>query len=73
MNGKATEAPDKRFVGGAVPPTCTTSCGCVFCDIGLVPIKLRRQYVHHVRKYGKFIICPVQGIKLMSQDIKPGS
>mgnify|MGYP003653726715 CR=1 FL=1 len=52
MNGEATEAPDKRFGAGALPATSTTSCGCVFCDLGLEPVKLRRQYVHYSRRFG---------------------
>jgi len=39
------------------------SCGCVFCDIGLKPTKLRRQYVHHIKREGRFVICKVNGIK----------
>lgn len=55
MNGKVTAAPDKRVVGGAVPPTRTNDTGCFYCDLGDKPIKLRRQYIHH--RNHRIIIC----------------
>jgi len=39
------------------------SCGCVFCDLGLEPVKLRRRWVHHIPKEGKLIACPVRNLK----------
>lgn len=55
MNGEATGAPDKRVVGGAVPPTCTNSTGCWCCDAGESPVRLKRQKVHYINR--KIIVC----------------
>lgn len=43
----------------------TPSCGCVFCDLGLRPTKMRggRQYIHYIRKEGKRVVCPIKGIR----------
>lgn len=38
----------------------TPSSGCIFCDIGLEPTKMKRQYVHYIRKEGKIIVCPLR-------------
>lgn len=45
------------------------SCGCVFCDIGLKPVKLRRQYVHYDRRYG-IAVCHARELQPMSDDSK---
>lgn len=37
------------------------SSGCIFCDVGLKPTKMKRQYIHNIK--GRNIICPLQGIK----------
>ena len=46
------------------PVRAVKSTGCVFCDLNLEPIKLRRQWVHH--RPGRLIVCPVR-------NLKPGS
>lgn len=52
----------------------TPSCGCIFCDINIPVIKMRRQYIHRVDKGGwKTVVCPIQGIKPMSEGSKSGS
>lgn len=35
--------------------------GCLFCDLNVEPIKLRRQWVHH--RPGRLIVCPVKNLK----------
>ena len=51
------------------------SCGCIFCDFGLQPIKLKRQWIHYIKTKGARhrIICPIKGIKPMSDGSKRGS
>jgi hypothetical protein len=44
----------------------TPSCGCVFCDLGNEPVKLKRRWVHHVRREGRNIVC-------QAKMLKPGS
>lgn len=39
------------------------SCGCVFCDIALQPVRLKRQWVHHVRGTGRLIMCNFRNLK----------
>lgn len=46
------------------------SCGCIFCDIGIEPIKMKRQFVHYIPKEGRLIVCSVKGIKPMSDTDK---
>jgi hypothetical protein len=41
----------------------TPSCGCVFCDLGLEPVKLRRRWVHHLPRQGKLIACDFKNLK----------
>ncbi len=43
--------------------TVTPSCGCVFCDLDLEPVKLRRRWVHHVPSEGRLIFCEVRNLK----------
>lgn len=42
------------------------SSGCVFCDLNLEPVKLRRRWVHHLPKKGKLMPCE-------AKNLKPGS
>lgn len=44
----------------------TPSCGCVFCDIGLKPVKMKRQWVHHIPSEGRIIVCEVAMLKPLS-------
>jgi len=39
------------------------SCGCVFCDIGIEPVRLRRNWVHHIRGSGRLIRCNFKNLK----------
>lgn len=39
------------------------SCGCVFCDIGLKPDKMKRQWIHYIPKEGRIVVCEVKGLK----------
>ena len=57
---------------GQKPIEVEESSGCIFCDIGIEPIKMKRQYVHYLSKKGKMIICPLKGIKPMSDSSKRG-
>lgn len=41
----------------------TPSCGCVFCDLGLAPDKLRRRWVHHIPKEGRLVMCEFRNLK----------
>lgn len=50
----------------------TASCGCIFCDLGIKPTKMKRQWVHYLRKQGKVFVCPLKGIKPMSDTDKRG-
>lgn len=51
----------------------TPSSGCIFCDIGLEPIKMKRQYVHYISKQGKLVVCPLKGINSMGDPSKRGA
>ena len=55
---------------GQKPVEVEPSSGCPFCDLGLEPIKMKRQYVHYISKKGKIVICPLKGIKPMSDPSK---
>ena len=44
-------------------PAAVKSSGCVFCDLNLEPIKLRRQWVHHIPRRGKLIFCHARNLK----------
>lgn len=44
----------------------TPSCGCVFCDLNLDPVKLRRRWVHHIPSEGRLIACEVKNLKRAS-------
>lgn len=72
MNGEATGAPDKRVVGGAVPPTSTTSTGCIHCDVGRKLVKMKRQYIHMTASWC-IVVCSNKDNQIVSQDRKPGS
>lgn len=37
----------------------TPSCGCIFCDIGLRPTKMKRQYIHYIKRERKLVVCAV--------------
>ena len=54
MTAEATRAPDKRLQAGAVPATATNT-GCYYCDRKDKPIKLKRQYVHHINH--RLMVC----------------
>jgi hypothetical protein len=41
----------------------TPSCGCVFCDLGLKPAKLRRRWVHHSKRTGQIVACDAMNLK----------
>ena len=41
----------------------TKSSGCILCDLNLEPIKLRRNWVHHLPKRGKLIFCNARNLK----------
>jgi len=79
-NGKATEAPDKRFGAGAVPAATTIKSAklivragnyqCKLCMSGNPPIKMKRQWIHRVGH--KNVICPEKGIKHMDEGSKRG-
>jgi hypothetical protein len=30
---------------------------CEFCEAGMKPVKLKRQYVHHLRRLGRVVVC----------------
>lgn len=44
----------------------TPSCGCVFCDLDFVPVKMKRQWIHHSPRSGSIAIC-------LAKSLKPGS
>ena len=44
----------------------TISCGCVFCDVGHEPVRLRRRWVHHLRGTGRLIVCNYKNLKPQS-------
>lgn len=39
---------------------------CAHCETGLVPTKLKRQWVHHDSKTGRIVVC-------VAHDLKPQS
>ena len=39
------------------------SCGCIYCDLNLKPVKLRRRWVHHFPKTGISVACMVKNLK----------
>jgi hypothetical protein len=39
------------------------SSGCIFCDLNLEPVKLRRRWVHHLPKKGKLVPCEAKNLK----------
>jgi hypothetical protein len=39
------------------------SCGCIYCDLKLKPVKLRRRWVHHFPALGQNIACTAKGLK----------
>lgn len=41
----------------------TASSGCVFCDLNLEPVKLRRRWVHHLPKKGRLVPCQAKNLK----------
>jgi hypothetical protein len=43
-----------------------SSSGCVFCDIGLKPDRMKRQWVHHIPREGRIVVCQVVGLKRSS-------
>lgn len=73
MSQRYVPAPMVLSRGRGEALIAVSSCGCVFCDINLKPIKLRRQWVHHIRREGRFVVCPIKGIKPMDKDRKSGS
>ena len=58
---------------GQKPIEIEESSGCIFCDIGIEPIKMKRQYVHYIPKNGKLIVCPLKGIKPTSSEVDASS
>lgn len=48
--------------GEAVPAIRTNMC--IFCTLGLKPTKMKRQYVHHIPREGRIVVCMDSGIKL---------
>jgi hypothetical protein len=41
----------------------TPSCGCIFCDLNLEPVKMKRQWVHHIPERGCIIVCEFKQLK----------
>lgn len=50
-----------RALAEAIP--VMPSRGCVFCDLGLKPDKLRRRWVHHIPSEGRLIACDAMNLK----------
>lgn len=44
----------------------TRSCGCLFCDLKMEPVKLRRRWVHHIPKRGQLVPCAARNLKPVS-------
>ena len=36
---------------------------CVFCAIGDLPVKMKRQWIHHVPETGHIIVCETKRLK----------
>jgi len=56
-----SEYPQRGIVVDLPSPT-----GCIFCRLGAEPTKLKRQWVHHIRREGRLVVCT-------TRDLKPGS
>jgi hypothetical protein len=41
----------------------TPSSGCIYCDLELEPVKLRRRWVHHFPRIGTNIACTSKNLK----------
>lgn len=41
----------------------TAAQGCEFCQAGMKPVKLKRQYVHYLRRLGRVVVCKRAGLK----------
>lgn len=40
--------------------------GCIFCDLKMEPVKLRRRWVHHIPKRGQLVPCEARNLKPQS-------
>jgi len=41
----------------------TPSCGCIFCDLDLPPVKMKRQWIHHIPSLGRIVVCETRTLK----------
>jgi hypothetical protein len=55
-----------RTLSDAMRAMVTPSCGCIFCDLDLAPEKLKRQWVHHIPRLGRLVVCEVKNLKPQS-------
>jgi hypothetical protein len=57
------EEPVQRAIDEPDFPDVEMSSGCAFCDVGLKPEKMKRRWVHYIRKEGRLILCERMTLK----------